>query len=164
MRVLVLAALVALHPQLSAGASAQEPAQRSADSARAMDTEPSIPVATPTLGDRPASGSRSTRDAAQAGPDTPVSSSDAAASSADADPFAPEQGQGEPGSDGATAATAEAASGLPERSAPARTLRAHWHVYIAFAVVWALLFGYVLSLGRRFARLERDLGRAGEMK
>jgi CcmD family protein len=28
---------------------------------------------------------------------------------------------------------------------------------VAFALAWALLFGYVLSLGRRFARLERDI-------
>ncbi len=49
------------------------------------------------------------------------------------------------------------ASPLPTRPAPPRTLRAHWHVFVAFALAWALLFGYVLSLGRRFARLERDV-------
>ena len=48
-------------------------------------------------------------------------------------------------------------SPLPTRPAPPRTLRAHWHVFVAFALAWALLFGYALSLGRRFARLERDL-------
>ncbi|MBA2572862.1 MAG: CcmD family protein [Gemmatimonadetes bacterium] len=48
-------------------------------------------------------------------------------------------------------------SPLPVRPAPPRTLRAHWHVFVAFALAWALLFGYVLSLGRRFARLERDI-------
>lgn len=48
-------------------------------------------------------------------------------------------------------------SPLPSRPAPPRTLRAHWHVFVAFALAWALLFGYALSLGRRFARLERDL-------
>lgn len=38
-----------------------------------------------------------------------------------------------------------------------RTLRPYWHVFVAFALAWALLFGYAISLGRRFARLERDL-------
>ena len=48
-------------------------------------------------------------------------------------------------------------STLPARLTPPRTLRAHWHVFVAFTLAWALLFGYALSLGRRFARLERDL-------
>jgi CcmD family protein len=50
-------------------------------------------------------------------------------------------------------------SGLPARPQQPRTLRDHWHVFIAYAVVWALLFGYVLSLGRRFGKLERELAR-----
>ena len=52
-------------------------------------------------------------------------------------------------------------SGLPARQAPPRTLRAYWHVFVAFAVAWILLFGYALSLGRRFARLERDIQALG---
>lgn len=40
---------------------------------------------------------------------------------------------------------------------PPRTMRAYWHVFIAFAVTWLLLFGYALSLGRRWARLEREV-------
>jgi CcmD family protein len=40
---------------------------------------------------------------------------------------------------------------------PPRTLRAYWHVFVAFAVAWALVFGYTLSLGRRFRRLEDQL-------
>ncbi len=51
-------------------------------------------------------------------------------------------------------------SGLPATTPPA-TLRAHWHVYIAFTVAWLLVFGYVLSLGRRFGRLERELNARG---
>ena len=47
---------------------------------------------------------------------------------------------------------------LPAREAPPRTLRAYWHVFIAFAVTWLLLFGYVLWLGRRVSRLDRALG------
>jgi CcmD family protein len=42
---------------------------------------------------------------------------------------------------------------------PPRTLRAYWHVWIAFSVAWLLLFGYVLSLGRRFGRLEAEVRR-----
>lgn len=43
------------------------------------------------------------------------------------------------------------------QAGPPRTLRAYWHVFIAFAVTWLLLFGYALSLGRRWAALERQL-------
>jgi CcmD family protein len=50
-------------------------------------------------------------------------------------------------------------SGLPQRAGPPRTLKAYWHVFIAFAIAWVLLFGYALSLGRRFARVERELQR-----
>ena len=53
-------------------------------------------------------------------------------------------------------------TGLPVRNEPPRTLRAQSHVYIAFAVAWLLLFGYALWLGRRFARLERELDRLGQ--
>jgi CcmD family protein len=52
-------------------------------------------------------------------------------------------------------------SGLPQRVGPPRTLKAYWHVFIAFAIAWILLFGYALSLGRRFARVERELRRLG---
>jgi CcmD family protein len=58
------------------------------------------------------------------------------------------------------AVTQPATSGtLPGEQAPAppRTLRAYWHVFIAFALAWLFLFGYALSLGRRFRNLERDV-------
>jgi CcmD family protein len=48
-------------------------------------------------------------------------------------------------------------SGLPQQSAPARTMRAYWHVFVAFALAWLLLFAYALSLGRKFARIEREM-------
>lgn len=48
-------------------------------------------------------------------------------------------------------------SPFSEQAAPPRTLRAYWHVFIAFALAWVLLFGYVLVLGRRFARVEREM-------
>jgi CcmD family protein len=51
------------------------------------------------------------------------------------------------------------ASGLPERTPQARTMRAYWHVFIAFAATWLLLFGYALTMGRRFGRLEQEVQR-----
>ncbi|HVG46306.1 MAG TPA: CcmD family protein [Longimicrobium sp.] len=59
-----------------------------------------------------------------------------------------------------TAATTQPGAGaLPGEQAPAppRTLRAYWHVFIAYALAWLFLFGYALSLGRRFRNLERDV-------
>jgi CcmD family protein len=83
-------------------------------------------------------------------PSTPVSS-DAPAAATQATPqeigAAAEPGYAAP------------AAGLPERAAPPRTLRAYWHVFIAFAVTWVLLFGYALTLGRRFGRVEDELRR-----
>jgi CcmD family protein len=46
-------------------------------------------------------------------------------------------------------------SSLPSEAAPPRRLRACWHVQIAFTLAWVLLFGYVISLGRRSGRLRR---------
>jgi len=60
----------------------------------------------------------------------------------------------------AVAAAAQAGA-LPARPAPPRTLRDHWHVFVAFSLAWLLLFGYVVSVGRRFARVEEELRRAG---
>ena len=79
------------------------------------------------------------------GPDTPVSSADSGvaaplpAADAPAEPFA--------------------GTGLPEAAPPPRTLRAHWHVFVAFALAWILLFGYALVLGRRFRAVEREVRR-----
>ena len=57
------------------------------------------------------------------------------------------------------AVTQPAASALPGAQAPAppRTLRAYWHVFIAFGLAWLFLFGYALSLGRRFRKLEHEV-------
>ena len=60
----------------------------------------------------------------------------------------------------AAAVTQPASSGaLPGEQAPAppRTLRAYWHVFIAFALAWLLLFGNAVSLSRRFRKLEQDV-------
>jgi CcmD family protein len=58
------------------------------------------------------------------------------------------------------ASPAETATGLP-RTGVDRTMRGYWHLFIAFAVTWLLLFGYAISLGRRFSALERKLERQG---
>jgi CcmD family protein len=60
-----------------------------------------------------------------------------------------------------TTASPSTSSGLPTEAAPPRTLRAYWHVWIAFSLAWLLLFGYVVSVGRRFAKVERDLEAMG---
>ena len=44
-----------------------------------------------------------------------------------------------------------------DAQAPPRTLRAYWHVFAAFTIAWLLLFGYAVSLGRRFRALEREV-------
>ena len=58
----------------------------------------------------------------------------------------------------------EAASPAPAGAAfqgPPRTLRGYWHLFVAFAIAWLLLFGYTVSLVRRFARVERELAARG---
>jgi CcmD family protein len=57
--------------------------------------------------------------------------------------------------------TVEPSSGLPQRAAPPRTLRDYTHVFAAFAIAWILLFGYVVSLGRRWSAVERELAARG---
>jgi CcmD family protein len=95
--------------------------------------------------------------AAVLGVAAPITAQSPQASAEGAAPAAPS------GSDpGAAAPAADGFSGVPaaaatERAAPPRTLRAYWHVFIAFALTWVLLFGYALSLGRRWARLEREV-------
>jgi CcmD family protein len=83
------------------------------------------------------------------GPDTPVSSDAAAPSAAQQ----PGQATTQPGYMGGV----ERAGTPAQAGQPPRTLRAYWHVFIAFAVTWLLLFGYAISLGRRWAALERQV-------
>lgn len=52
------------------------------------------------------------------------------------------------------------AAALP-RYTPPRTLRAYWHLFVAFAVAWVLLFGYTVAIARRWSRLERELDALG---
>ena len=51
---------------------------------------------------------------------------------------------------------ASSASGLP-RYTPPRTLRAYAHVFVAFAVAWVLLLGYMVFLSRKFRRVEEQV-------
>jgi CcmD family protein len=53
-------------------------------------------------------------------------------------------------------APSEGAAALP-RYTPPRTLRAYWHLFVAFAAAWVLLFAYTVSILRRFGRIEREL-------
>ena len=80
------------------------------------------------------------------------------------------RGQETGGADGGAAveATAQPAaehSAVPP-AAPAgellvapRSGRAYNHVFLAFGIAWALMLGFVVMLGRRFAAVERDLSR-----
>lgn len=94
-------------------------------------------------------------------PNLPASSEDVAtATPADTTVLPAAEAAASPAGDpAATASPAPAPTGLPTRAAPPRTLRAYWHVFAAFAIAWLLLFGYTLSLGRRFAALDRDVQR-----
>ena len=54
------------------------------------------------------------------------------------------------------APTALAAQGAPLAS---QTLgRGYWHVFIAYAIAWILIGGWLFSVVRRLARLERRFG------
>jgi CcmD family protein len=50
---------------------------------------------------------------------------------------------------------------VPLQQGPPRTLRAFWHVFIAYALTIVLLFGYALSIGARLGTLERRLAALG---
>lgn len=160
MRVLhvVTPAAVAIAIALAAAAvTAQDAGRPTADSIRPHDTRPSIPVDRPTIEPRPGSGTAGDASPQRPDPDAPVSS-DQRTGAVRGDTAAADAG--------ATGISADPAAepyvgGLPERAAPPRTLRAHWHVFVAFAIVWLLLFGYALTIGRRFGRLEDEVRRLG---
>lgn len=50
-----------------------------------------------------------------------------------------------------------AQEGMPGGVATGQSLRAYRFVFIAYALAWILVFGWVVSVGRRLARLERRL-------
>ena len=35
--------------------------------------------------------------------------------------------------------------------------RAYWHVFLAYAIAWVFIFGWIVSIARRLGRLERSL-------
>lgn len=154
---------VAIAITLAGPAAAQEAGRPVADSIRPRDTRPSIPVETPTIEPRSGAGRAGTAPQRSGDPDAPVSS-DQRAGGATGEPVSGDAGTAgiAPDQAGTEPFGAEPyAAGLPERAAPPRTLRAHWHVFVAFAIVWILLFGYALSIGRRFGRLEAEVRRLG---
>jgi CcmD family protein len=55
-----------------------------------------------------------------------------------------------------TTAPAPTSSGLPTYTPP-RTLRAYAHVFVAFAIAWVLLFGYLVFIARKFRRVEEQV-------
>lgn len=89
------------------------------------------------------------------GPDSVAQETGAAAAQS-----AAAQPGGEPPAMSAGTATQSPVGALPQRTPAERTMRGYWHLFIAFAVTWLLLFGYVISLGRRFGSLERQLERS----
>ena len=50
--------------------------------------------------------------------------------------------------------------GLLAQETPAATpleMRHFWHVFVAYALAWILLFGWVVSILKRFRRVEEKL-------
>lgn len=43
-----------------------------------------------------------------------------------------------------------------------QSLRPYGHVFVAYALAWALVLGWIVSLGRRWSRVEDELGRDSE--
>jgi hypothetical protein len=38
-----------------------------------------------------------------------------------------------------------------------QNLRAYWHVFVAYVIAWGLVLGWLVSVARRLARVERSL-------
>jgi CcmD family protein len=36
--------------------------------------------------------------------------------------------------------------------------RAYWHVFLAYAIAWIFIFGWIISIARRLGRVEKSLG------
>ncbi|MFP3948041.1 MAG: hypothetical protein ACOC8K_03655 [Gemmatimonadota bacterium] len=45
----------------------------------------------------------------------------------------------------------------PGASLPSQSMRPYAHVFWAYALAWALILGWVISIGRRWSRVEKDL-------
>ncbi len=44
-----------------------------------------------------------------------------------------------------------------QAGAPAPQMRQFWHVFIAYAIAWGLVFGWAVAIFRRLGRLEAQL-------
>jgi CcmD family protein len=53
----------------------------------------------------------------------------------------------------------EAASAQAEALGQQRLGRAYWHVFLAYAIGWVLILGWVVSIARRLGRVEARLNR-----
>ncbi len=52
----------------------------------------------------------------------------------------------------------QAQSGLPDPEALAgQNLRGYTHVFVAYFIAWAIIFGWVISIARRLARVGKAL-------
>ena len=49
------------------------------------------------------------------------------------------------------------AAQLPGEGLAGQNLRPYQHVFIAYAVAWLLIFGWLVWVGRRLAKVERSL-------
>jgi len=45
-----------------------------------------------------------------------------------------------------------------------QTLRPYLHVFVAYAVAWLLVLGWVISIARRLGRVEEELGEGSESR
>lgn len=86
----------------------------------------------------------------------PAAAQDAAG---DATPGAVSAGATDAAAAGSAEPLGQAENGLPPVAPPPRTLRAYWHVFVAFAIAWGLLFGYAIFIARRSGALERQIKR-----
>jgi len=57
----------------------------------------------------------------------------------------------------AVVALPAAAQALPGTEVGAQNLRPYHFLFIAYAIAWILVFGWVVSVARRLARLEKRL-------
>lgn len=55
------------------------------------------------------------------------------------------------------ALSAQQASSLPGTTVGSQNLKPYWHVFIAYTIVIVLVFGWVISIGRRLRDVEKRL-------
>ena len=52
----------------------------------------------------------------------------------------------------------EAQAGLPDPNALAsQNLTGYTHMFLAYAIAWALILGWIVSIGRRMGRVRQEL-------